>query len=92
MKRFKDNVKANLKKCNIDTNSWESLAQERSKWRETIHEVCAIHEKDKSDAAELKRKRRKTCPATQSKDLTTCNKCPHCDKICGSRIGLFSHL
>ena len=92
MKRFKDNMKANLEKCDIDTKNWEALAQERDKWRQTIHGACAIHEKDKSDAAELKRKKRKSRPETQPNPLTSDNKCPHCDKICGSRIGLFSHL
>ncbi|CAH1259012.1 PKD1L3 [Branchiostoma lanceolatum] len=33
-KRYKDNLKANLKKCNIKPQSLEKLAEQRSRWRE----------------------------------------------------------
>ncbi len=91
-KRFKDNVKADLKKCNIDIKSWESLAQERSKWRQIVHDGCMELEINKSDAAEMKRERRKRRAELQSDPWPTSNKCPHCKKVCGSRIGLFSHM
>ena len=34
--RYKDTIKRNLKKRDIDTNSWKSLALQRDVWRDTI--------------------------------------------------------
>ena len=30
---YKDTLNAALKRCNIDSDSWETLAQDRSTWR-----------------------------------------------------------
>ena len=35
--RYKDSLKANLKKCNIDTVYWENQAADRGKWRTIIN-------------------------------------------------------
>ena len=34
--RYKDTIKINLKKRDIDTNSWKSLALQRDVWRDTV--------------------------------------------------------
>ena len=34
--RYKDTIKRNLKKRDIDTNSWKSLALQRDVWRDTV--------------------------------------------------------
>ena len=34
--RYKDTIKRNLKKRDIDTNSWKSLALQRHVWRDTV--------------------------------------------------------
>ena len=34
--RFKDICKRDLKSMNIDTNSWETLAKDRSAWRGAV--------------------------------------------------------
>ena len=34
--RYKDTIKRNLKKMDIDTNSWKSLALQRDVWRDTV--------------------------------------------------------
>ena len=34
--RYKDTIKINLKKGDIDTNSWKSLALQRDVWRDTV--------------------------------------------------------
>ena len=34
--RYKDTIKRNLKKGDIDTNSWKSLALQRDVWRDTV--------------------------------------------------------
>ena len=33
---YKDTIKRNLKKRDIDTNSWKSLALQRDVWRDTV--------------------------------------------------------
>ena len=33
--RYKDTIERNLKKRDIDTNSWKSLAQQRDVWRDS---------------------------------------------------------
>ena len=35
-KRYKDTIKASLKDFNIPTESWEQIAQDRTKWRGLI--------------------------------------------------------
>ena len=34
--RYKDTIKRNLKKKDMDTNSWKSLALQRDVWRDTV--------------------------------------------------------
>ena len=34
--RYEDTIKRNLKKRDIDTNSWKSLALQRYVWRDTV--------------------------------------------------------
>ena len=35
--KFKDSLKANLKKYNIDTVTWDKQAADKGKWRTTIN-------------------------------------------------------
>ncbi len=58
-KRYKDVLKANLKKCNIDCDSWEETAEDRFLWRYSIREGTAILESKRSEDLEEKRRRRK---------------------------------
>ena len=93
-KRFKDSLKNNLKRFDIDTGLWESAAADRSRWRTAIREGSLLFEsnrrRDLSDKR-LQRKHRETeararPPATSSDFI-----CAQCGKDCHSRIGLFSH-
>ena len=36
-KRFKDTLKANMKKCKIDHENWETKAKNRQHWRLAIN-------------------------------------------------------
>lgn len=94
-KRFKANIKTNLKKCHIDLKSWEVMATDRVTWRNTVREGAALFNADLHHAAHDKRRSRKERAATkqvQPKLTTTTFPCPHCDGIIGSRIGLYAHL
>ena len=50
--RYKDSLKANLKRCHIDTVTWEKQAADRSKWRITINTKVTETEKAREMAKE----------------------------------------
>uniref|UniRef100_A0A803T403 Reverse transcriptase domain-containing protein n=1 Tax=Anolis carolinensis TaxID=28377 RepID=A0A803T403_ANOCA len=58
-KRFKDGLKANLKNCGIDTDSWEALALERSNWRSAVTSSAAEFEEARMEGLREKRVKRK---------------------------------
>ena len=94
-KRYKDNIKGNLKKCHIDPRTWEEKATDRTTWRNLVHEGAARYNDDLRRAAHEKRRLRKekaTTKPAQSNPTTTTFPCPHCTRIIGSRIGLYAHL
>ena len=43
-KRYKDTLKASLKDFNIPTESWEQIAQDRTKWRNLIRRAAGEYE------------------------------------------------
>ena len=43
-KRYKDTLKASLKDFNIPTESWEQIAQDRTKWRDLIKRGAGEYE------------------------------------------------
>ncbi|XP_062834399.1 uncharacterized protein LOC134298378 [Anolis carolinensis] len=92
-KRFKDGFKANLKNCGIDTENLKALALERSNWRLAVTSSAAAFEEAQAEGLREKCAKRKERQANPDWDrLPPGNRCPHCGRICGSRIGLFSHL
>ena len=58
MKRWKDQIKQTLTKTNIPTNTWESLAADRSSWRRAVIDGVTYVEDDRIIAAEQKRRKR----------------------------------
>ena len=58
IQRYKDTLKAALKKCNIDPASWEVLAQDRSAWRSLVKRGISDYEQQFIVQAENKRARR----------------------------------
>ena len=76
-KRFKDSLKVSLKDFNISTESWESLASDRPRWRHLITKGANTAEERRSLQAEQK------CPT---------HFCPTCGRGFLARIGLISHL
>ena len=97
-KRYKDNIKTHLRQCHLSLTSWEEVALQRSMWSRMVHEGTSHLEKDLHRAAEHKRQQRKersttnTAPHTTTTIQSITHTCPHCNKVCGSRIGLYSHL
>ena len=91
--RYKDCLKATLKKCGIDEVTWESKALERGQWRKEVFDgknnfenERVIHNKLKRDV----RKRHINEAADEMGNQIRC-KCDICDRLCLTRAGLKSH-
>ena len=93
-KRYKDTLKAFLKYFNIPTESWEQIAQDRTKWRGLIRRGAGEYEEKKRiSEAEQKRAQRKarakaSPPELSSSDLS----CSICNRQFRAKVGLISHL
>ena len=57
--RFKDVCKRDMKRCNIDSNSWESIADDRPSWRQTVKQGAKFAEEALTTAALDKWNRRR---------------------------------
>ena len=92
-KRYKDTLKASLKSCGLDPETWEADAQHRSNWRSAVKHGVAEFEKHRIQEAELKRRLRKTTASSPlSPSRPPAITCPHCNRTFRARIGLTSHL
>ena len=90
MKRFKDQIKITMKKCRIDPPTLETKASNRPGWRSTCREGLSHLENTIHEARQAKRQRRHN-PIPQAQNNPELE-CQLCGKVCGSRIGLHSHL
>jgi len=86
-KRYKDTLKANLKRCSIVPADPETLVMERSKWRSLCKTSIQQFESDRIRALEAEREQRKTATIWSA----ACYPCQICGQTCASRIGLYSH-
>ena len=87
--RYRDVVKRDTKSVDISTESWESLAANRSKWRGALTTHLKSGEEKLSQAATERRARRKQSDSSDRPE--TVHTCDLCNRECRSRIGLFSH-
>ena len=90
-KRFKDSLKTSLKNLNIIIDSWESLAQDRPRWRSQIYSGAKTAEVERTTVAEKRRALRKARAASTS-SATPTHSCPTSGRDFRARIGLISHL
>ena len=93
-KCFKDSLKATLKRCAINTETWETSAKDRSAWRTVVRAGVSNYELRRVDEQKQKRQRRKgranNIPQLAAPPPTFA--CPHCTRLFRAKIGLFSHL
>ena len=88
--RYKDTVKANIQWCHVKPRELEERARDRPGWRASVHKAAANYEearRQKLTAARDKRHRAASAVIT-----TTDFQCPHCSRLCASKLGLQSHL
>ena len=76
--RYKDMLKANLKRCSIVPADLETLVVERSKWRLLCKTSIQQYESDRIRALEAKREQRKTATIRSA----ACYPC----QICGQNM------
>jgi len=88
MKRFSDNVKLLLKKCQIPPGQLEALAADRLVWRDVCKDGLVTFSINYDQEAEARRLRRHTI----SSPPTAGPRCHICGRICASDFGLRSHL
>ena len=88
--RYKDSLKANLKKTGIEVSTWERQAAERASWRTTINKKVKNSEQTRQKSREEKRAAAKLKPTTIS--TSTSVACQVCNRICASEFGLRSHM
>ena len=92
-KRYKDTLKASLKDLNIPTESWEQIAQDRTKWRGLIRRGAGEYEAKRIGEAEQKRAQRKARAKTSPTELSSSDlSCSFCNRQFIAKIGLISHL
>ena len=89
-KRFKDNVKDNLKLMGIAEDNWEVLAADRDKWRKMIFNGANLYESNRIARAELRRacRKRESLPANCGSVWI----CEVCDRSLLSKAALVNHL
>ena len=92
-KQFKDTLKASLKDFNIPTESWEQIAQDRTKWRGLIKWETGEYEAKRINEAEQKRAQRKARAKASPTELSSSDLfCSICNRQFRAKIGLISHL
>ena len=91
-KRYKDMLKATLKGCRLNPNTWESDCQDRPSWRTMVSCGVTKFEDLRMSDAEQKRQIRKSKSTSSSQPSTSTLACPHCQRLFKARIGLVSHL
>jgi len=88
-KRFKDNLKANLKKCGIPPQGLETSAADRNRWRQECAAGAARFTASFNQQYEERRRRRHL--PTSNTSTFSIHICEECGRTCKSRIGLTSH-
>ena len=92
-KRYKDTLKASLKDFNIPTESWEQIAQDRTKCRGLIRRGAGEYKAKRISEAEQKRARWKARAEASSTELSSSDlSCSICNRQFRAKIGLISHL
>ena len=85
--RYKDTLKQSLRACSIPATGWESLAKDRSAWRQAAKKGTSAFEEQRLSHLDKKRQARKDRRANPAAAVT----CPECGRTCASEFGLRSH-
>ena len=86
-----DTRTASLKDFNIPKESWEQIAQDRTKWRGLIRRGAGEYEAKRISEAEQKRAQRKARAKASPTELSSSD-LSICNRQFRAKIGLISHL
>ena len=89
-KRYKDNLKANLKWTGLQPRHLEPAASDRTRWRAITKQAVKTFEDDRRQRFTAARDRRHR--AASASVLTNGVPCPTCNRMCASDFGLRSHM
>ena len=87
--RYKDVCKRDIKAPDINTESWEDLAADRMRWRNTLNQHLKAGEEKLVNAEVGIRSCRKEHNSSNRPEPTY--KCVFCGRDCFAHIGLYSH-
>ena len=73
--RYKDVCKRDMKALDINTENWEEVATDRSKWRSVLHMQLKSGEEKILTTASVKRAKRKARTSAATPTAHTCSKC-----------------
>ena len=92
--RYKDCIKATLKKCKVNIDFWEENAQDKAHWRQLVSRGIEQYERDRKDHEKLKRQVRKQGSNVSCVEIGISPElaCQECGRVCLSKAGLLSHL
>ena len=90
--RYSDNCKHNMKLLDMNVDTWEECAQQRSLWKEKVTKGAKRHEQALMQRKEATRQKRIQLLASCDVNDDNAFICERCNKRCRSRIGLFSHV
>ena len=88
-KRYKDNLKDNIKWCGIKPEELSITASNRQGWKTVSRQAVAALEESRRSQALAARERRHRAAASPAR--TTEFQCPVCHRLCKSNLGLYSH-
>jgi hypothetical protein len=89
-KRYKDNLKSNLKWTGLQPRQLEAAAADRAHWRALTNNAVQAFENDRREHLIAARDRRhRAAPASAQTGVIPC---PICNRMCASAFGLRSHM
>jgi hypothetical protein len=82
-------LKSSLKHFDINLDTWETTALDRTTWRSALHKGAAVYEESKRLAAVQRRQARKSRTVRPTAEANI--PCPYCSRLFRARLGLISH-
>ena len=89
-KRYKDNLRTNVKWAGLQPGQLEGAATNRTNWRALIRRATVNLEHDRRQRLAMACNRQHRAASTPA--LTTGVPCPTCNRLCASAFGLQSHM
>ncbi len=89
--RYKDVCKRDLKARSLNPSDLEAATADRVSWWLAIRTSIKLSEGKREDQWEEKRQRRRQGAESVPTEAVTGFTCSNCNRLCRSRIGLFSH-